>query len=103
LAALAPDLDIFGQKLVLLDNCGWQITAEGKAILDLLESGGSLSNATAPEEPLPSLSPQQAPLLLGRRQRKALRRARARLVYLLRQRCLTERSQEGWDCDPPLA
>jgi hypothetical protein len=86
LAALAPDLDIFGQKLVVLDNSGWQITAEGKTVLDLLESGGSLLNATAPEEPLPSLPPQQAPLLLGRRQRKAMRRARARLVHLLRRR-----------------
>jgi hypothetical protein len=82
LAARAPDLDIFGQKLVVRDNFGWQITAEGKTVLGLLESGGSLSNATLPS-PLPSPPAQQAPLLLGRRQRKAMRRARARLVHLL--------------------
>jgi hypothetical protein len=86
LAARAPDLDIFGQKLVVRDNSGWQITAEGKTVLDLLESGGSLATASAPEQPLPSPPPQQAPLLLAKRQRKAVRRARARLVHLLRRR-----------------
>jgi hypothetical protein len=85
LAARAPDLDIFGQKLVVRDNSGWQITAEGKTVLGLLESGGSLANAAAPEVPLP-LPPQQAPLLLGKRQTKAMRRARARLLHLLRRR-----------------
>src|SRR4051812_36526768 len=77
LAARAPDLDIFGQNLVVRDNFGWQITAEGKTFLDLLESGGSLLNASAPERPLPSPPTQQAPSLRGRRQRMAMRRARA--------------------------
>ncbi len=89
LAARVPDLDIFGQKLVVRDNSGWQITAEGKTVLDLLESGGSLSNATEPKQPLPSPQPQQSPSLLmggGRRQRKAIQRVRARLIKLLKRR-----------------
>ena len=39
LAARAPGLDIFGQRLVLRDSSGWQITPEGRAFLDLLERG----------------------------------------------------------------
>ena len=37
LAARAPGLDIFGQRLILRDSSGWQITPEGRAFLDLLE------------------------------------------------------------------
>jgi hypothetical protein len=39
LAARAPGLDIFGQRLVLRDSAGWQITPEGRAFLDWLEGG----------------------------------------------------------------
>ena len=39
LAARAPGLDIFGQRLVLRDSSGWQVTPEGRAFLDLLETG----------------------------------------------------------------
>ena len=39
LAARAPSLDIFGQGLILRDSSGWQITPEGRAFLDWLESG----------------------------------------------------------------
>jgi hypothetical protein len=48
LAMRAPDLDIFGQKLVVRDKSGWEITAEGRAFLDLLETGAPLTEATAP-------------------------------------------------------
>jgi hypothetical protein len=58
LAARAPDLDIFSQRFVVRDKSGWQITAEGRAFLDLLETGAPLTKATAPlTEPLPP-SPQ---------------------------------------------
>jgi hypothetical protein len=39
LAARAPGLDIFGQRLILRDSSGWQITPEGRAFLDWLERG----------------------------------------------------------------
>ena len=45
LAARTSGLDIFGQKFVLRDKEGWQITADGKAFLELLEKGG-LSDAS---------------------------------------------------------
>ena len=41
LAARAPGLDIFGQKLILRDSAGWQISPEGRAFLDWLERGAS--------------------------------------------------------------
>jgi hypothetical protein len=44
LAARTSGLDIFGQKFVLRDKEGWQITADGKAFLDSLEKDG-LSDA----------------------------------------------------------
>ena len=44
LAARAPGLDIFGQRLVLRDSSGWQVTPEGKAFLDWLESGTASAN-----------------------------------------------------------
>ena len=44
LAARAPRLAIFGQRLVLRDSSGWQITPEGRAFLDWLESGAASAN-----------------------------------------------------------
>jgi len=41
LAARAPGLDVFGQRLILRDSSGWQITPQGTAFLDWLESGAS--------------------------------------------------------------
>ena len=41
LAARAPGLDIFGQRLILRDSSGWQITPEGRAFLDWLERGAA--------------------------------------------------------------
>jgi hypothetical protein len=68
LAARAPGLDIFSQRLVLRDSSGWQITPEGRAFLDRLEMGDASASVPV-AEPLP---PQQPPLLLvgvARRQR----------------------------------
>jgi hypothetical protein len=77
LAARAPDLDIFGQKLILRDSCGWQITPEGRAFLDGLERGAASAHVPVAEPP--SLPPPQQPALLlvgvARRQRPT-RRAR---------------------------
>jgi hypothetical protein len=76
LAARAPDLDIFGQKFILRDNSGWQITPEGRAFLDRPE-GGAASAKGPVAEPLPS-PPQQPPLLLVgvTRQQRLIRRGR---------------------------
>ena len=68
LAARAPGLDIFGQRLVLRDSSGWQITPEGRAFLDRLEMGDASASVPV-AEPSP---PRQPPLLLvgvARRQR----------------------------------
>jgi hypothetical protein len=72
LAARAPGLDIFSQRLVLRDSSGWQITPEGRAFLDRLEMGDASASVPV-AEPSP---PQQPPLLLvgvARRQRLARR------------------------------
>jgi hypothetical protein len=74
LAARAPGLDIFGQKFVLRDSSGWQITLEGRAFLGRLETGAASANLPVAEPSPPPL--QQAPLLLVgvvRRQRRARR------------------------------
>ena len=52
LAARAPGLDIFGQRLILRDSSGWQITPHGRAFLDWLESGAASANV-----PVAELSP----------------------------------------------
>jgi hypothetical protein len=70
LAARAPDLDIFVQGLILRDSSGWQITPEGRAFLDWLESGAASANVPVTEPSPPP--PEQPPLLLvgvPRRQR----------------------------------
>jgi hypothetical protein len=73
LAARAPDLDIFGQGLILRDSSGWQITPEGRAFLDRLESGAASANVPD-AEPSP---PEQPPLLLvGIARRQPLTRQR---------------------------
>ena len=72
LAARAPDLDIFVQGLILRDSSGWQITPEGRAFLDWLESGAASANVPVTEPSPPPPPPEQPPLLLvgvPRRQR----------------------------------
>ena len=51
LAARAPGLDIFGQRLILRDSSGWQITPEGRAFLDWLERGAASANVPVAEPP----------------------------------------------------
>ena len=43
LAARAPDLDIFGQKLVVRDPGGWQLTAAGFEFLSKVEADAPIS------------------------------------------------------------
>jgi hypothetical protein len=62
LAARAPGLDIFGQRLILRDSSGWQITPEGRAFLDWLERGAASAHVPVAEPSPPP--PQQLPLLL---------------------------------------
>lgn len=38
LSSRAPELDIFGQGLVLRDESGWQLTEAGAALLRLIEA-----------------------------------------------------------------
>ena len=59
LAARAPGLDIFGQRLILRDSSGWQITPEGRAFLDWLERGASSANVPL-AEPSPNARPEAA-------------------------------------------
>ena len=49
LAARAPGLDIFSQRLVLRDSAGWQITPAGRAFLDWLERGAASANVPVAE------------------------------------------------------
>ena len=49
LAARAPGLDIFGQRLILRHSSGWQITPEGRAFLDWLERGAASANVPVAE------------------------------------------------------
>ena len=74
LAARAPGLDVFGQRLILRDSSGWQITPEGRSFLDWLESGAASTHVPVAE---PSLPPPQQPALLlvgvARRQRPTRR------------------------------
>ncbi|WP_322514094.1 hypothetical protein SR870_13630 [Rhodopseudomonas palustris] len=47
LAARLPAIDIFSQKLVVRDSRGWQLTAAGRAVLDLLEDRRDLDHCDA--------------------------------------------------------
>ena len=59
LAARAPGLDIFGQRLILRDSSGWQITPQGRAFLDWLESGAASANVPLAEPSPNARSPKQ--------------------------------------------
>ena len=58
LAARAPGLDIFGQRLILRDSSGWQITPEGRAFLDWLERGAASANVPVAEAATEWAAPQ---------------------------------------------
>ena len=53
LAARAPGLDIFGQKLVVRDEAGWTITTGGRDLLEQIEdpSYRTISEVAATAEP----------------------------------------------------
>ena len=54
LAALAPGLDIFRSRFVLVDRANWQITDAGRAFLISLETPTSADNSSAiPEDVVP--------------------------------------------------
>lgn len=57
LAARMPNLDIFGQQLVLRDISGWQLTAAGGAALEAMEtpSTSGLSKGDDRQQPGPKL------------------------------------------------
>ena len=78
LAALAPGLDIFGQKFVVLDSGNWQITENGSRFLTLLETA-KVPTATENTKPPPAtpLLPSAPLRLIGINRRRAPRRRKA--------------------------
>jgi len=54
LAERAPDLDIFGQKLVVREPDVWSITEEGRSFLAILEGRRAATEDIALSEPTPS-------------------------------------------------
>jgi hypothetical protein len=83
LAALAPDLDIFGSRYVLRDDAGWQLTEAGHAFLTAVETAPVTHNQEIPPPEVilaPVLICQSSvpPLRLVADNRWGSRRARAR-------------------------
>jgi hypothetical protein len=73
LASQAPDLDIFGQRLVVRSNSGWQLTNAGRAALASMEAIGTKEVAVAAAAD-PAEAPQPANVVdldCVRRQRRA--------------------------------
>jgi hypothetical protein len=73
LAARAPGLDIFSQRLVLRDSSGWQITPEGRTFVICWKGGAASANVPV-AEPSPPLSQQPPLLLVGVTRRQRLSR-----------------------------
>lgn len=83
LAKFAPNLDLFGQKLVVREQGIWMITDEGRAFLAALEqTAATNSEATdddrRPADPLQPLAPLPSPppRLFEHRQRRRKKRPR---------------------------
>ena len=78
IAGRAPDLNIFGQALVIRERGGWQITAEGRTLLASIEAPAAAEQEQAqPIEPA-RFSDAVPVSLMGinrRRQRRRGRRA----------------------------
>jgi hypothetical protein len=76
IAARAPDLDIFSQKLVLREPTGWQITAAGRGFLAAIEKPAPQALMAQPpmlDQPAPSSS---VPLIgLNPRRKRGRRRS----------------------------
>jgi hypothetical protein len=84
MAARAPGLDIFSQKLVLREPTGWQITAAGLELVASIEKpvppvARPIENVRMVADPLVTTAEPPLPLigLNMRRQRRRRRRARA--------------------------
>ncbi|WP_247305396.1 hypothetical protein [Bradyrhizobium sp. 179] len=54
LAERVPDLDIFGQKLVMREPGMWSITAEGRSFLATLEQPAAADHNIAHAQPSPA-------------------------------------------------
>jgi hypothetical protein len=83
LAARVPNLDIFSQGLVERISGGWKITAQGRAVLELMEArpaGSETMEASPVEEPTATLSAPVPPLRhpADRAKRRRERRERRR-------------------------
>jgi hypothetical protein len=49
MAARAPGIDIFGQGLVIRDNGGWQLTGEGRRMVQVMDAIGPHLAVATPE------------------------------------------------------
>jgi hypothetical protein len=82
LAARAPDLDIFGQMLVVRDAAGWQITSAGRALLDSIETrSGTATERERSVDPIETPEPRAPRMtMVGviRRGRRSVRSGRRR-------------------------
>jgi hypothetical protein len=65
MAGRAPDLEIFGQALVIRERGGWQITAEGRTLLASIEAPAvaEQEQAAQPIEPARLPDAKRVPLI----------------------------------------
>ena len=74
LAALVPELDIFGRSFVVRNDSGWQITQRGIRFLTLLEAGVVARTSDAQKCEIVVAAPQpMLPRLIGLKKRKPRR------------------------------
>jgi hypothetical protein len=74
LAALVPELDIFGRSFVVRNDSGWQITQRGIRFLTLLEAGVVARTSDAQKCEIVVAAPQPTPpRLIGLKKRKPRR------------------------------
>lgn len=59
LAEFAPNLDLFGQRLVAREQGAWIITDEGRAFLAAVEHGATLRPEAAPDDRSATGPPQR--------------------------------------------
>jgi hypothetical protein len=86
MAARVPDLNIFGQSMVLRDSEGWPITEAGRAMLASIQGPVPIHGNEKPQPPPgtftpPALPPPMAPptrLIVDRRDPRRRVRARPR-------------------------
>lgn len=77
IAEQAPDLNIFGQALVIRERRGWQITAEGRKLLASIEAPAvAEQDQPQPIEPTRLPDAMRVPLIGLNRRRQRRRRGR---------------------------